>query len=99
MGKAVAVPAATLRVHGDPSTYAARSDSGSTVTRAFCGRCGTSLWAWTSMMPDGRNLSAATLDDPARFAPGMHVFASSAQPWDYLPPDSTRFDRMPPARR
>src|SRR5262245_51991636 len=49
---AVAVPATVLRVQGDPRTYAAKGDSGSTVTRAFCGQCGTSLWAWTSMMPE-----------------------------------------------
>jgi hypothetical protein len=48
-------------------------------------------------MPDGRNLSAATLDDPRRFAPMMHIFTASAQPWDHLPPGATQFERMPMA--
>lgn len=94
---AVAVPAAALTVQGEAVTYAVRADSGSTVTRAFCGTCGSTLWAWSSGMPDGRNLSAATLDDPGRFVPMVHVFAASAQPWDHLSTDVPHFDRMPPA--
>lgn len=96
---AVAVPAAALRVQGDPQTFSTTADSGSTVTRVFCGRCGSTLWAWSSAMPAGRNLSAASLDDPRRFRPAVHVFAASAQPWDALPEGVARFDGMPPGAR
>jgi hypothetical protein len=48
-------------------------------------------------MPEGRNLSAATLDDPRRYAPMAHVFTASAQPWDLVPEGVPRFERMPPA--
>jgi hypothetical protein len=92
---AVAVPAAALRVQGEPRTFAVKADSGNTVTRAFCGRCGSTLWGWSSAMPDGRNLSAASLDDPRRFTPAGHIFIASAQPWDHLPPGAPQFDRMP----
>lgn len=94
---AVAVPTASLTVRGEVGTYAVRADSGSTVTRAFCKSCGSTLWGWSSAMPDGRNLSAATLDDPRRFVPMAHVFAASAQPWDHLPAGVPHFERMPPA--
>jgi hypothetical protein len=93
---ALVVPAAALKVRGEARTYAAKADSGNTVTRAFCATCGSTLWAWNSAMPATRTLSAATLDDPARFAPTAHIFAASAQPWDHLPPGSKRFERMPP---
>lgn len=96
---AIAIPAAALKVRGEPRTFAVRAESGSTVTRAFCGRCGSTLWGWSSAMPDGRNVSAATLDDPQRFAPMAHVFTASAQPWDVVPPGSVQFDRMPPSSR
>ena len=96
---AIAVPAAALLITGVPATYATTAESGSTVTRAFCARCGTTLWAWSSSTPDGRNLSAATLDDPSCFAPMMHIFTDSAQPWDCLPPDVPRFERAPSMSR
>jgi hypothetical protein len=92
---AVAVPATSLRVQGEPRTYAMKAESGNTVTRAFCGKCGSTLWGWSSAMPDGRNLSAAALDDPRRFVPMMHIFTASAQPWDHVPPEAPQFARMP----
>ena len=92
---AIAVPAAALRLKGEPRSYATKGDSGSTVTRAFCGACGSTLFAWSSHMPDGRNLAAASLDSPSAFAPAMHIFAASAQPWDAIPANAPRFERMP----
>jgi hypothetical protein len=92
---AVAVPTAALRIEGEPRSYAAKADSGSTVTRAFCGECGSILFAWSSRMPEGRQLAAASLDAPSQFAPTMHVFAASAQPWDAIPAGAVRFERMP----
>ncbi|MBI3768236.1 MAG: GFA family protein [Deltaproteobacteria bacterium] len=93
---ALAVPAAALRVQGEPKTFAVKGESGNTVTRAFCGRCGSTLWGWSAAMPDGRSLSATSLDDPRRFTPAVHIFTASAQPWDYLPPGAPQFERMPP---
>lgn len=78
-------------------TLAVQAESGSTVTRAFCGACGSTLWGWSSAVPEGRNVSAATLDEPDRFTPMAHVFAASAQPWDALPAGVPRFEKMPPA--
>ncbi len=94
---ALAVPSAALRVQGEPRTFAVEADSGNQVTRAFCGLCGSTLWGWSSANPDGRNISAATLDEPERFTPMAHVFAASAQPWDQVPPGVARFERMPPS--
>jgi len=92
---ALAVPAAALEVKGEPRTFATRADSGNTITRAFCGSCGSTLWGWSSAMPEGRNVSAATLDDPRRFTPMAHIFTRSAQPWDQVPAGVPQFERMP----
>jgi hypothetical protein len=94
---ALAVPLAALRVQGEPRTYGSTAESGRTVTRAFCGACGSLLWGWNTAMPEIRNLSAACLDDPSRFTPLVHVFTASAQPWDQVPPGLPQFERMPPA--
>src|SRR5262245_61166297 len=91
----IAVPAAALQVSGEPRTYATKADSGSTVTRAFCGTCGTTLWGWNTSVPEARSLSAATLDDPRRFVPMFHIYTASAQPWDLIPEGLAHFERMP----
>jgi hypothetical protein len=93
---ALAVALAALRVTGEPRTFATTAESGRTVTRAFCGACGSLLWGWNTGLPEVRNVSAASLDDPSRFAPMAHVFTASAQPWDPVPPEALRFERMPP---
>jgi hypothetical protein len=47
-------------------------------------------------MPDFFIVEAATLDDPASFAPQMVVFTSSGFSWDHLDPALPRFSKMPP---
>ncbi len=96
---ALAVPAAALEVRGEPETFALEAESGNTITRAFCGTCGSTLWGWSSAMPEGRNVSAATLDEPQRFTPMAHIFTRSAQPWDTMAAGVPQFERMPASSR
>jgi hypothetical protein len=63
--------------------------SSSQVWRGFCARCGTSL----TYRHEGRaaeiDVTLATLDDPTRLAPQMHVWVKDRLPWvsigDHLP--------------
>jgi hypothetical protein len=52
--------------------------------RGFCPRCGTQLVWKPSPMPaadPGRDIAAATLDDPSSLEPEMHLWCESAMPW------------------
>ena len=80
------VPAAAVRLSGDPRYYSVRADSGHTVSRAFCGECGSPVLGKMAKRPGLVALFAASLDDPSWHRPIMDTWTSSAQPWDFMDP-------------
>ena len=92
------VPAAALRVAGEPRRYDTRSDSGNTVTRRFCGTCGSPLYSTNSGVPGLAFVRASSLDDPTLFRPTYVIWASSAASWDLIDPALERFPKGRPAK-
>jgi hypothetical protein len=81
----VTVPVAERDVsfRGDtPSTYIKRSESGNERLHAFCGNCGTPLYATT---PAGNErtlgLRVGLLDQKAELTPGRQFWVRSKLPW------------------
>ena len=96
---ALRAPAAGFRVtRGEPKLYVKTADSGNSVTRAFCGDCGSPLYVQVSTRPDIVGLRVGTLDDPSRFRPEAHIFTKSAQPWDHLDPALPKYPGYPPGQ-
>jgi hypothetical protein len=81
------VPAAGLEVTGELTTYKDHGDSGGTVFRKFCGKCGSPLISdIPGMEAQGiRVVKAGTLDDRSGLNPQMHYWTDSAQDWMVLP--------------
>lgn len=79
--------------HGVPTYYQCTSQSGNTARRAFCGLCGSPLFASSSARPDFVGIRAGSLDDPSWFRPTSEVWTQSAQPWDLLQPDTIKYER------
>ena len=79
---AFAVDRANITLTGEVRQFAQPSDSGAMTHAGFCPACGSPILSRTERFPDRVYLYAATLDDPARFAPQFAVFADAAQPWD-----------------
>ena len=93
---AIYIPKAILKINrGKPSSYTSKSDSGSRITRFFCGNCGTSLYGESEIYQDSIVLKVGSLDDPSVFKPTMNVWVSSAQPWHYIDPDLPQYDKSP----
>jgi hypothetical protein len=72
-----------------------RPDNG--MVKAFCRRCGSSLFGGT--WPDGREISVrlGALDADAGIAPQYHSFLGSKASWEKLPDDGIpRFDGPAP---
>lgn len=65
---------------GTPKIF--RSSPG--VERFFCGDCGTSLAYWGERWPDETHIFAATLDEPARAEPQIHIYTDEQLPWIHL---------------
>ncbi|MFT4562675.1 MAG: hypothetical protein ACI9BW_002422 [Gammaproteobacteria bacterium] len=80
---------------GEPKFYDVKADSGNTVSRGFCNRCGSPLCVKESAAPDIIVITASSLDDPSPYQPTGDLWTSSAQPWDHMNPDLEKFETQP----
>ena len=72
---------------GEPEIVLTPSQSGKGQRIARCPSCRLALWSHYA--GGGAHFSfirVGTLDDPDRFAPDVHIFTASKQPWVVLPP-------------
>ena len=80
----VLMPAEAVRLTGPAKGHARIAASGATITRHFCPRCGTPLFAKTERAPDLVLLPAGLFEDPAWFAPSQAIFSRTHLDWDVL---------------
>lgn len=92
------VPENMLAVTGEVHSYTSRGASGSDITRSFCPRCGSQLFARPAVLGGLIGVRAGTLDDTAMFRPQIEIFASNAAPWHQPNPDTTKFAESPPPK-
>ncbi len=73
-------------LQGELHAVAVTNAGGRVQTFMRCAACGVALWSHHSQLGTIIALvMAGTLDDPARFPPGAHLFTRSKQPWVSLP--------------
>ena len=84
---------------GQPAEYVTLSEAGHLVSRIFCGRCGTHLYAASDLTPDLCSVKVGALDEPARFKPRVQAWTSEAQPWHRKFTLALRFRKNPPIPR
>jgi hypothetical protein len=80
---------------GNPRHFVVVGDSGKNTTRAFCPECGSALFGIPDSAPDLITIRVGSLDDPSTFRPGMDIFTSRAQPWDYMNPALPKTPKLP----
>jgi hypothetical protein len=93
----VLVPRDSVTIIGEVKYYDVVGDSGAMISRGFCPNCGSRLFGKRASS-DLISVMAGSLDDPSWFRPAMDLYATSAQPWDYLNPDLLKFDRVLPPK-
>jgi hypothetical protein len=72
---------------GEPELVDTPSNSGRGQKIARCPRCRIAVWSNYGGGGDAvRFVRVGTLDNPDRFAPDIHIFTASKQPWVVLPP-------------
>lgn len=71
---------------GKPELVDTPSNSGTGQAIARCPKCHIALWSNYGGIGDWfRFLRVGTLDWPVRFAPDIHIFTSTKQPWVQIP--------------
>jgi hypothetical protein len=81
---------------GEAKVYTSKGDSGGDVGRAFCPDCGTPLWSIPGAQAPFFPVKLGALDDSSAFAPGLHLYTDSAQPWHLMGEGLPQFPKMPP---
>jgi hypothetical protein len=98
MATTVFVPRGAFKLlRGTTRSCEFKADSGNLNVRHFCGTCGSPLFTDLKGFPDIWGIKAASLDDPSRLKPGMHIWTASAQPWARIADDLPRFPKGPAA--
>ncbi len=80
---------------GSVALFSLLSDAGNSVTRLFCGACGSPLFGKNTGMPGFMTVSLGTLDDPNALTPQVAVFARTRPDWDSIDSSVERFDAQP----
>ena len=92
------VPENMLAVTGEVHSYTSRGTSGGEITRSFCPKCGSQVFARPAVLGGLVGVRAGTLDDPSQFKPQLEIFTSTAAPWHQANPDTTKYPELPPSR-
>ena len=94
---AVLAPESSFRcTRGRTAEYVKTADSGNTIRRMFCPRCGTPLWWTGDGFPGVVVLSLSSLDDPGQISPSREVWTDNAVAWCRIADDIERFAKRPP---
>ena len=80
---------------GESALRAFRSSE--SVTREFCGTCGSSLFWSDGEHPEAIGIALGTLDGDPGGRPEAHIYAKDRAPWDEITDALPRFDGDVPA--
>lgn len=90
-------PAETFRIiSGTPKEYIKTAASGARRVQAFCGDCGTALYAKAADAPGPVNIRAGTLRQRHRLAPARQIWRCSALEWMPAMSDIETWDEEAP---
>lgn len=86
-------------LQGTPRSYRHAADSGNTMTKEFCGDCGSQLFGFGSGSTGIRHVKVGTIDDvsavPA-IRPEIEVFTSRKLPFTRLSDETEHFEKGRP---
>ena len=71
---------------GEVAEYVSTADSGSTMRRRFCAKCGTPLFSESSSRPDAMVVRVGSLDDREIGGPRGFIWTASAPSWGHIDP-------------
>ena len=94
-GTLVFIEEDALSINGNPSGFDHPADSGSTLTKLFCSKCGSQLFGRNTNRPGMIGIRAGTLDQKELIKPGVNIYCGSAIASTPMDPDLKAFEKMP----
>ena len=94
----VLFPEEAVHFTGEIGKFRMTADSGNSVERGFCPKCGSQMYSAT-VEPKGlpMRIRAGTLDDPELMAPQAIIWTSSAPSWATMDQKLPQYPKAPPA--
>jgi hypothetical protein len=77
----IPAPAEHFVLRGTPKTYIKRAEGGNKRLHAFCGNCGTPIYACAVENLQVYGLRAGAITQRAAFSPRRQIWCRSAMPW------------------
>lgn len=93
----VVMPKGSLDIQGEMTTYVDTGDTGQTLDRNFCGRCGSPITSEPSVMETLTVLKVGSLDDTSWVKPVMEIYCDSAQAWTRVQAELQSHPKMMPS--
>ena len=84
-----------VKVTGKVATFDHKVESGSELTKHFCPRCGSQMFASNSARPTSIGLRGGSINEQELVKPMFNVYTSSKIDSTPLNPDLPAFDKMP----
>jgi hypothetical protein len=88
-------PTASIEITGSAAEYSSKGESGNTVRRRFCPKCGSHLFADSTGRVGLTVVRLGTLDEPSSIKPVANIWTMSAPVWACLDPVLERVERQP----
>lgn len=86
-----------VSVTGEVKTFDHVVDSGNTLTKTFCPKCGSQLFTANQARPDSLGIRAGTLNEQSLVKPQFNVFTGSKMDCVDIDPSIPGFETMPPS--
>jgi hypothetical protein len=77
--------AQVLAIDGQSKTYSRSTDFGRTLERHFCPDCGTQVFVYGDLFPNGIGLNAAGFEDESLATPTYISYTRSKYSWVHFP--------------
>lgn len=94
----VAANSDSFELAGEVSCYLDTGESGATLERYFCGKCGSPIYTAVPANPGVVVVKAGTLDDTNALYPRLHVWCDRAWPWVAFPEKAIKVPKNLPAK-
>ena len=94
-GTMVFVEEDKLSLNGNLSQFQHESDRGNTLTKIFCGNCGSQVMGRNSAREGIVGLRAGTLSQKEMVEPGLDIYCDSAIPSTAMGDHTKKFEKMP----